>query len=158
MDRGGRPGLPTTSTATAGARTSSPTTPPSISRPSCGRLGDYEHDQIFAKSKDDEMSTKTVSMDTICFFRITDLPFQMAWCVSLGPRPHLTLPSPPPPMRPRPARVVSRDVGRISGRSLRPACITRACGWDGRVISAVRVHPEPPAPPSPKSHDFPKNL
>ena len=32
----------------------------------------YEHDQIFAKSKDDEISTKTVSMDTIFFLRVTD--------------------------------------------------------------------------------------
>ena len=156
MDRGGRLGLPTRSTATGSSSPSSASWPPSIPRPSCWWLGDYEHDQIFAKSKDDEISTKTVSMDTIFFLRITGLPFQMAWCVSLTP----SNPSQPPsPMRPRRARGISRHVGRMAGWGKGPAYITRGpIGCDGRVSSASRVHPETPAPPSPKSHVFFKTI
>ena len=61
-------------------------------------------------------------------------------------------------MRPRRARAVARHVGRILGWGKGSASITRGLGCDGRVGSAVRVHPEPAAPPSPKSHVFPKTL
>ena len=62
------------------------------------RPGRVIHDRAeFAKSRSVVLRTQTVSMDTISFFRITDLPFQMAWCASFASPPRQTLPSPPPP-------------------------------------------------------------
>ena len=62
------------------------------------RPGREMHDRAeVAKSTTKAQTTKTVSMDTIFFCRITDWPCQVAWRVSWGPPPRPTLPSPPPP-------------------------------------------------------------
>ena len=69
-----------------------------IDSESNARPGSEIHDRAeFAKSKFKVEATKTVSLDTNVFSEIPPLSCQMAWCVLLGPRPHITLPSPPPP-------------------------------------------------------------
>jgi hypothetical protein len=62
------------------------------------RPGREMHDRAeVAKSTTKAQTTKTVSMDTIFFCRITDWSCQMAWRACAAAQPLLTLPSPLPP-------------------------------------------------------------